>query len=365
MKSISANSRIISVDLIRIVAMLMVISLHTILNFTLRPDFFATKLWFILEPVIAISKTSVLLFFMLSGYLVLSKSRNIQENWQKTQKRILVPLLFFSVINLFFEYYKFNFTHATFFDFLQAQLVRITNFPSSPLWFLVVLLVLYLLNPIWQLLFADEKKPDLALYLIKVTFLFAILSTLLKFPSLRNTTFYNNFTGWIGFVFFYLYGGALFRKWIRPLSNKLNWILFGLGLIATIVGDYYTSYAAIHSIHFIWSGYFFEYQSIPITLMAVSLFNILISYKYEFLSVSKFGQLAKPWISWLAGLSFGIYLIHSYIVTVLLQVGFDFNKMSMNVYVYNFLNYAIVFFISLLITLGIKQIPKLRWILGE
>ena len=100
MKLFNKNKRIINADLIRVVAMLMVIFLHTILNFTIRPDFFATKLWFLFEPIAALSKSSVLLFLILSGYLVISKERTIEENSQKILKKIVIPLAFFEFLNV-------------------------------------------------------------------------------------------------------------------------------------------------------------------------------------------------------------------------------------------------------------------------
>src|SRR3972149_11856285 len=159
-------SRILNVDIIRILAMLMVFALHPILNFTVRLDFFATKLWFLLEPLVALSKTCVLLFFMLSGFLLLNKNRTIKDNWQKTKQRIIIPLSFFSVLDVIFEFGKLHYDWGMAAIFFQSQLVRLTNFPSSPLWFLVVLVFLYLLNPVWQLIFAQEKNRNLARYLL-------------------------------------------------------------------------------------------------------------------------------------------------------------------------------------------------------
>src|SRR5260221_8277573 len=89
------TERIFSADVIRVAAMLMVVVLHTILNFTLRPDFFATKVWFAFEPIVAISKTAVLLFFMISGYLVIGKERSIRENLKKIRGVIVIPFVFF------------------------------------------------------------------------------------------------------------------------------------------------------------------------------------------------------------------------------------------------------------------------------
>ena len=52
-----------AINIVRIVAMLMVINLHTLLNFTQRSDFFLTKLWWLLEPIAILSAAATWIFF--------------------------------------------------------------------------------------------------------------------------------------------------------------------------------------------------------------------------------------------------------------------------------------------------------------
>ncbi len=80
-------------DLIRVVAMSMVIMLHTVLSFSVRPDFFGTKIYVITEIISACSKTSVLLFFILSGYLVIDKQTSSKKNTYNTLKKIVQPAI--------------------------------------------------------------------------------------------------------------------------------------------------------------------------------------------------------------------------------------------------------------------------------
>jgi surface polysaccharide O-acyltransferase-like enzyme len=360
------SSRLISVDILRVLAMLMVLVLHTILSFTMRPDFFATKLWFIVEPICAISKPAVLLFFMVSGYLVINKNRTIRNNWQKTKKRIMVPLAFFAVLNIIYAFSNFHYTGSNGILFLQQQLVRVTNFPSSPLWFLVVLLFLYLLNPVWQVLFADNKNRNIARYIVLLSVIFSAFITIIKFPSLKNDFFFNNFTAWIGFLFFYLYGGLIRNNWINISNNKINIGLVIFSFLAIVIGDYFTAFANVHHINFIWNGYTFDYLSIPVMLLSVGLFIIIIKENFSWVNANNIGRKAVNGLKWLAGLSFGIYLIHTYVVSIFTdKIGFSFDKLSINVYVYNILNYTLVLTISLIITLIIKNIPKFKMVIGE
>lgn len=362
----TTSARTISADVIRVVALLMIIALHTILNFTIRPDFFATKVWFFFEPFVIFSKAGIPLFFMLSGYLVINKNRAIIENLYKTYRRILIPLFFFSVLNIIIAYFKFDFSNYSALDFWQGQLIRVTNFPSSWLWFLVVLAFLYLLNPIWQLIFSNEKNKQIALYILFLTFLFSVFATFIKFPSMKNEILYNNFTGWLGYVCLYLYGGVIRAKWFSMVKFRSNILFIIIGFIMVAIGDFYTSYAKINNIEFIWSGYFFDYLSIPNLLLSIGLFNVLINADYSVLKNNNIGVKIYSFIKWLAVLSFGIYLIHSYVVSIFTDVlKIDFDHLQINVYLYNFLNYFLVLGISAIITYLISKIPKIRAVIGS
>lgn len=337
--------------------MFMVILLHTILNFTIRPDFFATKLYFLFEPIIAIAKTCVLLFFMLSGYLVVAKQRSIKDNFSKTIQKILLPLSFFSLVNIAYAWTKFTYNETNFQNFVLNQLQGLVTFPSSPLWFLVVLFFLYLLNPVWQLIFKQAQTKNVARFVTFATLIFSLLTTIISFLVNKSGLFFNNFTAWTGFAFFYLYGALVRNKWIKIDNQKLNLLLLLVGIILTMMGDYLSMWQKANSIVFVFNDYTDSYLSISVLMTAVALFNILTS-----LNLSKVKSKA---LVWLADLSFGIYLIHTYVISFFTDIaGFDFNKLHINVYLYNLLNIILVFSISLLLTIIIKKIPKVKNLIG-
>ena len=354
----NGKNRLLNADLIRVIAMFMVIFLHTILNFTIRADFFVTKLYFLLEPIAAISKTCVLLFFMLSGFLVISKNRTIKENLKKTSLKILLPLGFFTLVNIFYAWTKFSYNGSNGNQFISDQLHRMIRFPSSPLWFLVVLFFLYFLNPFWQLIFSKSKNLKLARFLTASTLIFSLASAIIEHSVGKLDAISTNLTAWTSFVFFYLYGGLVRNKWIKINNQKLNLSLIGLGFTLTVLGDFFSmQQEIINSSFFIWSNYTSSYLSIPVTMMAIGIFNFVLSIN---LSNFKF-----PVLAWISNLSFGIYLIHIYVVSMLTDViGFDFNRMQINVYLYNLLNVLLVFSISMMLTLFLKRIPKVKAIIG-
>jgi peptidoglycan/LPS O-acetylase OafA/YrhL len=63
-------------------------------------------------------------------------------------------------------------------------------------------------------------------------------------------------------------------------------------------------------------------------LLAMGMFNLLID-----LDGKKLARFYKSKMELLAKLSFGIYLIHPFVINVLNDIlGFDFDKISMNIY---------------------------------
>lgn len=351
------NSRLISVDIIRVIAMLMVVYLHTIYGFTLRLDFFATKAWFVFEPFTALSNASITLFFMISGFLVINKNRSIIENCQMIIKRIVIPLTFFAVINAFYEVYKYKLS------LFPGLLKQLPNFTHGWFWFLVVLLFLYSFNPLWQILFLKKENHKTALYLTGFFLLYTITTISLSFIS-NNRNFFNDFTSWLGFLFFYLYGAAIRNKLINVNRTKLNLFLITLGAVIKIAGDYFALSLQLNSVKSNLGSYLNDYLSLPVILIAMGIFNLLIT--QDEINLSKlFGNGALSILRKLADLSFGIYLVHFFIVNVFSDIlQFNIDKLRINIYLYNITYFFTVLGISILIIWVIGKIPKLKIIIG-
>ncbi len=356
--------RSLRIDALKVIAMTMVLMLHTIYNFTLRPDFFATKLWFIIEIISAFSKPAVLIFFIISGYLSLTKQTSIQKNASKLLKRLVTPLIFFSSLSLLYLYYQSWLSHVYFSEYLFLQFKRITDFPSSTLWFLEVLVIFTLLNPLWQSIFSDNKKKDLAIYLTKITFLFILLSQFESVMTLKASSYFNHLTGWLGYIALYFYGGLIRNNWTRSWDKIQSLSLISVGVIATMIGDYLTSYSNHHTLNLPFIG-FANLLSIPGIMIAVGVFNLIIGFRINNNTLLQ-NTFLRQLIHQIATHSFGIYLIHPLVINFLSDFAqFSFDELRLNVYVYNLLNFSLVFGISMLLTNLIKRSRWSRWSIGE
>lgn len=351
------------IDILRVIAMLGVVFLHTIYPFTVRTDFFLTKAWFVFEPLSAIARSSLALFFIISGYLVVDKKRTVKENIQITFKRIIVPFISFSVLVSFFFLFKTGRSFATAFD-PRYIFGAVMKFPDNWLWFLETMLFLYLLNPLWQSLFSDPSKRKDAAYVTLFFFFFTTGAVLLKYTS-HTLTFFNSFTTWIGYVCFYLYGALVRNKWNRYKSTSFGLVLFLMGLSLEMGGDYFAILNQKNGTPLFFAGYFSDNIAIPPLLMAVGLFNIFINIKKIRILNIRFSRGLTLFVQTLAGLSYGIYLTHEFISQTLADImGWSVDSIHINVYLFNFGFFAITLVGSALITFILLRIPKVRAILG-
>lgn len=356
-------SRYVGVDILRVIAMLGVIFLHTIDSFTVRADFFLTKAWFVFEPLSAISRSSLALFFMISGYLVINKNRTVSENLKITISRIVIPLISFSILSSFFYIFKTGKNIQTAIDptYVFGDAMKL---PDNWLWFLETLLFLYLLNPLWQELFSDKSKRTSARYITFFFFFFASLVILLKF-IIYTPSFFNRYTTWIAYICCYLYGALVKNKWNNKRPDYIYVLMFLSGLVLQIGGTYYSILNNARGTPLQFAGYFSDNIAIPPLLMAVGLFNMFIDIKQIKVVNKNISLMAQKIIQTFAVLSYGIYLTHEFISQTLFDImGWSVDSVHMNIYLYNIGVFAITLFGSAAITYIISCIPKLRMIIG-
>lgn len=186
------------------IALFSVVGIHLLTPIYARPDFFGGKFWWLTFLLNCIFRASVPLFMMLSGYLVLGKPKSIQENARRTWQRIGLPLVVFYVIvqayTALAAYLREEpFEFASIFHNLSKN-------TYTYLYFLVVLVFLYLLVPLFRQIF-ESKEKGLAKYVIIFFFVNAALATLARYTSLRVGDVLHTYTMWIvwtGYFFVWL-----------------------------------------------------------------------------------------------------------------------------------------------------------------
>ncbi len=239
----------------------------------------------------ALTRVAVPLFFMVSGFLLLSRNESYLEFFRKRLLKVFVPFIIWSVIYLVWKGENLD---QPLFSMLKSYLVRIVRGPrENHLWFFYELFGLYLFTPILRVYVQKASIKDL-LYFCGLWFLLTPLANLMQeFTPIQIGFEYYFLNGYIGYFIF----GYLTAKLQFDRSHKLIALaVFFVQLVVTVTAIYLSRNDGIKT------QYFEDYLSVNVVLMSCSLFIALIQ-----LRVSDFiYRIVLP----LSRASFGIYLAH-------------------------------------------------------
>ncbi len=215
-------SRIRNYDIIRVVAIVMVIGIHCTmpLRDSLTEGANSISNW-VCALYYAIISAGVPMFFMLSGTLLLGKKESCLTFYKKRFSRLLVPFIIWSAIVYTLSAVLLPAHGCVFYvkDFLHLLLTKGVNVAY---WFVYMLLVFYLLTPICRIVISRVHNYKLCLIGIILLYLVCFYITLFV-PSLKAPC------RWLCYFCFYV-GGYFCQKISFP--NARHW---WIGIIALIL----------------------------------------------------------------------------------------------------------------------------------
>jgi surface polysaccharide O-acyltransferase-like enzyme len=343
------------VDLIRTVAIVLVILLHTAIephpiDIVITPD--VVTRWWTVNIYDSIARPCVPLFIMLSGALLLQPSKEkepLGDFLKKRLSRIGLPLIFWGAIYFAWNYFVNN--QPLTWNTVEQGIIW---GPYVHFWFLYMLLGLYLITPLLRVLIA-HADPKLIRYFLLLWLIGTSAIPLLSLfgnYSLNNNLFL--LTGWIGYFIlgFYLLKVQLSRKTLYTvLAAGFAWTIIGTYIITALIGGSQ-------------QYFFYDYFSSNVILASVSLFLILIAVPYWRI------QNRRPKFSgvlhFISKNSLGIYLFHLIVLETLQKgyLGFKISLTTMNPIVEIPLATFVTLVICLLVFYPLKKVPYLNRLIG-
>ena len=281
------EERIAYLDVIRIIACLMVILMHSPMPGLGTPGPVLTGISFVTAPCIG-------LFFMVSGALLLPVKVPMNEFYCKRLSKVVWPTLIWSLFYIIVGLVKG--------DLVVPGLPKILfSIPFSAqgngiMWFMYTLIGLYLISPLispW-LEKASKGEIEFVLLLWIVTLLYPIISSYLFVDETPKGVLYS-FSGYVGY---YLLG-----YYLRKYSPKVNWttqvlmivvpiIICGIILFKGVEVDFYR---------------LFWYLSIFVVVMAAGWFLLI----KDLITGKRSAALSSGgFLQTISNLCFGTYLIH-------------------------------------------------------
>lgn len=340
----------IGADIIRIVSGFGVVLIHVTDPYLIYPPFFGVGglEWLILNIINAAFRFSVPLFIMLSGYLLLdlSKEMNVKTFFKKRFLRIGIPFVFWIGFYFFWQgFMGIPITTGT----IVSELVAVN---LGHLYFLFIISELYFITPfLFNFLKNSSLRSRSLLFLISLGITFLISGVIEIFPRF-SLVIRNALTIFAPYVSYYLAGYFIQKIKIIKRNSFYCFLIY-----LTIV--FFTAFASNGEIN----SYLRSYGSPNIILMTFMAFVFLLNINRGIRLLKN--NLVLKILKNLSSTIFGIYLIHIIIIDIF---GRYFNFSPEKVSSVNLLIIGIeifgVFVVSYLIVLFGRKIPYVKYVFG-
>lgn len=365
------------IDVVRTMAIFGVILCHVVDTVMTSPQAVGNDeytLW--TELYKTLSRPSVSLFVLITGFLLLPVKMDTVEFYKKRLTRILYPFLFWSVAYTMLPYLIYLFTQSNelirvFFPYYEIdeptmaytlmEIVRIPftfNITSYPLWYVYMLIGLYFFMPVISPWLERANKKEKTIFLV-------IWGISLFIPYIR--AFQMNYvfgeSEWNEFGLFYYFAGFIgyivMGCWIKqsgcfPLQKKY-WITVPVFLLS-----FWVTYEGYHfmmldpNVTPEGMELFFLFCTPNVMLMTYTLFVLASNVKIHSEKVNRV-------LSTLSNLGFGIYMVH-YVFIGPIDLGLS--QIGLAPVLHIPLCTVLVFFVSWLFVYGLSKLPKHKWIIG-
>ncbi len=294
----SLKSRTLYLDILRIAATLFVVFFHQT-GVAENPNIPWSENFSIACQ--GITRWIVPIFVMISGALFLDNSKplSIKKLYTKNIFRIVTAFLFWAVVYAVYHY-------STPVFFIEGVIMG-----RYHMWFLFMILGLYIMTPLLRKITSDKKATE---YFLIVSAVFGIgiatfnMTPLADIaPGVSGYVFDNLNLGILaGYSFFFVLGYYL-NKFGFGKKTTISLIMLGvLGCVVSIVLKILCKNVENGPNYY---NHFF----LPITLECISVFLIGKCY----LSKIKFSEIITKIILLLSKYSFGVYLVHDLILTMI------------------------------------------------
>ena len=283
------------INTVRALAIITVVGIHVAGPALYQP---MNANWWTGNIIASLSRIRVPLFLMISGALLLHKDEPVRIFFKKRFSKILIPFLFWSAF-----YYIYQIRSGL--DMNSFIKVLLGNGIMYHLWYFYLIIPLYLLIPLLRKIVKHIPVQYILVYALIASSI-VTLSGLLGLFETSLTIYTNPFSGGVAYL---LLGYAITHKDMKVHFLSLYAII---SVLAIILGTYWLS---------IYTGglnvLLYEGFGLPVMIYAIAVFTFIKNKQKDVTSNSRF-------VSLLSTYSFGIYLLHPYLLIKVQEIVMDF-----------------------------------------
>ncbi|WP_461453494.1 acyltransferase [Mucilaginibacter sp.] len=335
---------------LRILAMFLVMILHTTSPMLMAYGKVPDSYWLIADFYNALSRFGVPVFVMITGALLLSRDYELGDFLKRRLWRIIPPFLFWSLVYVAYAWFDEDiaFTSDGWMN-VKIVLHQLKFGASYHLWYVYMLIGLYFIIPILSKFVRNATETQLLYFLI---LWLGVMIINQPYMSRYNPQIdFHYITGYIGYlVLGYYLSIKQFPAW---LNAKRFGGLFVLSLAIIIVGTYF---ACLNSKGL--STLFYEPISPLIVLLSGSIFMVFR------LSTVRLSSKIKKLMSFAGTYTYGIYLSHAFILNIIGDPDYHLNidyKLCTPLISIPF-TALICYILSFLLVWILSKVPFGRWV---
>lgn len=302
----NARERLVYPDLLRIVAMLAVVTLHVSMR-DLQKVTIGSADWQVMNVFDGASRWCVPIYVMVSGLFLLRPGKNVDDlraAYRKTLSRALRLVSILIIWSLVYQVFALRATRQP--VTVEASLMGLWDMWFSPiyyqLWFLYMLIPLYFLAPLVQLFIARTEPAHWRVVLLVLGIGGPVVTFVTSLVAIYSGQgMYRPMPEFTGYLFYFFLGWWLGQaEWV---ARQRRWLYVAgvLGLIITIGG---TAWASLYTGKF--NESFYSYLTLPTTALSIAVF----------VGIQHLGTHMDPsprvrgLIGQLSAITLGIYLVH-------------------------------------------------------
>lgn len=345
-----------SADLIRTLAIMGVVAIHTSNAVFARPDFFGGVSWWFALIVNSVSRISIPLFIMISGYFILQKNESLRISLKRALNRIIIPLVFWFIVMALWN------NGSPSLEFFNISLIsRLLTVNVFDLYFFIILAGLYIVAPVLRQ-FLHQSKNKTQKNFMWFTLLAGVFFTISQFVfNLCEQPL--SFTYWLPYTGLFVAGFVLGKN-VFVKNKPLLLVTYVLSLIATVTLGYFY-FLFHHNGSFLLDArscltpYGDYYLSLNVTAMALCAYLLLFP-----LQLKSLPPFVHSLIFSIARVSMGIFVLHVFFLNIFDSWLHLFDPIA-PAWLYLVIKFFVIFAVSYVSAAILIKIPLVRRVFGE
>jgi surface polysaccharide O-acyltransferase-like enzyme len=301
------TKRLINFELLRIIAMLMVVTMHYLLKAEMLPSLTdAVNGYHIFGWALeSFCIVAVNIFVLISGYFMVKSQFKFRRFF-----RLIAQVLFYTLlIPLVLSVFGLPLIAEQ--EGVYGFIEYILPLSTGHYWFISAYILLYLISPFLNAAFEKIPQNQMIKLLLLIVIVFSGIKSIIPFSL--NMDFFGYDFGW--FICLYLTGGYIRIYGFKGLENKYRGLilyLVSVSLIFFLKGASYLIHARTGVLEYFYHVPF-HYNFILVYFAAIGLFYVFKEWAEKApVPEIKAGRAAAV-IRWMAPFCLGVYLVHMHV----------------------------------------------------